>query len=237
MTRGLLSCGICCLLFSQLDEAGRCASCADRHRRILQGKKPVDPSAKTVICRECGETCTKQDMPDQMRISAAMRGYCTECVESIRRDRQIERQRAREEGLTLAQMYRRKKAGPIYKNETGKVCTECNTFKLHEEFYAYPDARERKTTHGGWRTYSKCKICVRRRVSAAAASRRKRETPVKPPSVVTDEGRECSRCRTFKPWHEYYKGIGPNKRQSQCRACLRGHQPVQIRKRKDGTRA
>ena len=37
---------------------------------------------------------------------------------------------------------------------------------------------------------------------------------------IDEHGRECTKCREYKPWPEYHKGRGPNNKAVQCRTCV-----------------
>lgn len=36
-------------------------------------------------------------------------------------------------------------------------------------------------------------------------------------------GRVCTKCNEYKPWDEYYRGVGPNNKKTQCRDCEKAY--------------
>lgn len=199
MTRGLQSCGTCCMLFSVLVD-GRCQECSARWAR-LSGKplpvvqahtpQPVSPhrrkvKVKTKTCLLCHYTGPYADFPSTGDTSTRMRGWCFPCV-------QQERQRiaARKAELTMT--------------DAGKTCSVCGIFKKPDNF-AWNISKAR------W--VAECRVCT---------SKRQRERKVKPPkpkALVDDAGRECACCRVYKTWAEFYAATGGIRgKMSSCRAC------------------
>lgn len=69
--------------------------------------------------------------------------------------------------------------------------------------------------------------CLNREVAAERARsrtlppelRKPKYTKVTPRYRIDDEGRECSKCRTYKLWDEFNRGNGARGYSSWCRAC------------------
>ncbi len=71
--------------------------------------------------------------------------------------------------------------------------------------------------------------CLNREVAAERAraralspeQRKPKYLPKGPQYRLEDDGRECSKCRNFKPWSDYNKGNGARGHNSICRDCSR----------------
>ena len=192
MTRGLLSCSTCCMLFGQLYD-GRCATCANRWAALTNQPLPVPPPAPppepkrpgrprvmTRICKCCQQVKQRHEMTERDLVPPRMRGWCIECREA-ERVRQREEQAQRLLRMSLA----RSKRKDLY-NPAGRTCTKCLDFKPWSEFY--------NCTTGANGHQARCKAC---------------QTPGGRPGprgkgFIGKEGRECSVCATYKPWQEFY---------------------------------
>lgn len=50
------------------------------------------------------------------------------------------------------------------------------------------------------------------------------------PARIAEDGRECTRCRRFQPWAEFYHhATGARQKQSHCRTCNKGKCIVYMR--------
>lgn len=88
--------------------------------------------------------------------------------------------------------------------DEGRECSRCGVFKLWSEFS--------KNKHGTRGHQSWCGDCFREHAG------RKRAREFK----VTEQGRECSRCGTFKSWGEFYKRKELSTgHESSCKVCRR----------------
>lgn len=120
-------------------------------------------------------------------------------------------------------------------DQDGRECSACGKYKLWSEFS--PNPRAKLTGH-----QAACKECRNARQIAKAESDRpayrttKRDTqarrrraagdiPRRERWRITDEGRICTRCLTWKPWGEFYQrpdfreGKSTLKGTSVCKLC------------------
>lgn len=191
MTRGLLSCSICCMLFGQLYD-GRCATCANRWAALTNQPLPVPPPPQPKqkgpgrprievrICRCCQQVKQRHEMTQRDLVPHRMRGWCITCRDAERERYKIE-QAERMRRISLA----RSKAMGLH-NPAGRTCTKCLDFKPWDDFY--------QASNGVNGRQSRCKAC---------------QTPGGRPGprgkgFIGKEGRECSVCATYKPWQEFY---------------------------------
>ncbi len=117
----------------------------------------------------------------------------------------------------------------VERTETQQRCTQCEKWKLYEEF-----ALDKSSPSGH---NSKCKVCVRgrwqewyeadpemrRRLGREATQRFREKQPGYKPAVVyriDEHGRECSKCREYKPWPEFHQS---NPKSAVCKPCWREH--------------
>ena len=191
MTRGLLSCNTCCMLFGQLYD-GRCATCANRYAvltkqalpappvRTLEKQGPGRPRIQAYICRCCQQVKQPDEMTKRDLVPRRMRGWCIDCREAERTRSKIEQDER------LAAMARLRASAKSTYNAEGRTCTKCLTFKPWNEFYV---AMKSATGH-----QSRCKRC--QSPGGRPGPRGK--------GFIGKEGRECSVCATYKPWQEFY---------------------------------
>lgn len=191
MTRGLLSCNTCCMLFGQLYD-GRCATCANRWAALTNQPLPVPPPPQPKqkgpgrprievrICRCCQQVKQRHEMTQRDLVPHRMRGWCIACRDAERERYKIEKAE-RMRRISLA----RSKALGLH-NPAGRTCTKCLDFKPWDDFY--------QASNGVNGRQSRCKAC---------------QTPGGRPGprgkgFIGKEGRECSVCATYKPWQEFY---------------------------------
>jgi len=97
---------------------------------------------------------------------------------------------------------------PCRITDKGRECTQCRTFKPWSEFYL-----DKHAPHGH---EAKCKTC-----SPSAYH----STFYHLDCLITDEGRECRGCRTFKPWSEFHSNKNcSHGHASRCKECSRERQ-------------
>jgi hypothetical protein len=100
-------------------------------------------------------------------------------------------------------------------NDVGRECARCKQFKLWKEYYK--KSRE-KTGYD-----SSCKDCDR--VSSGSVKREKYK--------INDIGRQCTCCKEFKPWGEFYnQKNGINGHNSSCKNCIRKRLGYQKQKKR-----
>jgi hypothetical protein len=191
MTRGLLSCNTCCMLFGQLYD-GRCATCANRWAALTNQPLPVPPPPQPKqkgpgrprievrICRCCQQVKQRHEMTQRDLVPHRMRGWCIACRDAERERYKIE-QAERLRRISVA----RSKAMGLH-DPAGRTCTKCLDFKPWDDFY--------QASNGVNGRQSRCKAC---------------QTPGGRPGprgkgFIGKEGRECSVCATYKPWQEFY---------------------------------
>jgi hypothetical protein len=213
VTRGLLSCSTCTLLFSLLDDAGRCHRCAERYAAITKQpisaafRKPPQPRPSRRMpgrpvqlerrCHVCLMTKPRDAFPPSDKISGNMRGRCHECIEVAREER------ANMRALAGANVPTGGKGGGwvVPADEEGRVCRGCQQFKPWRDFY--------KASSSGFNGHhSRCKYC--------------HYAPKRPKRQIDAAGRTCTRCDTYKPWADFYHlKKSPTGHMSLCAACYR----------------
>lgn len=155
MTRGLLSCNTCGMLYSVLDGAGRCLQCATRWMR-LTGETPSHPQLmqeaseaanewqkKSRKCKHCGNLVSNQEFPLQSTVTYTRRRWCRTCIETFPPTR----------GSYLQPLYDSHGPGRprIVSSADGRTCTGCRTFKPWDAYSILT-----KGHHG---RNSRCKAC------------------------------------------------------------------------------
>lgn len=88
--------------------------------------------------------------------------------------------------------------------EEGRECSRCRVFKSWDEF------AKNKSHSYGYQCW--CRDCFREH----EGREKKKEY------IITDEGRECSKCGEFKPWDEYHvrRDLSTG-HASHCKACCK----------------
>ncbi len=217
MSPRLTSCSTCTLLFSLLDEAGRCKACAERHAAIT--KQPISAAFRKPApkpdeaqrkyrrqgrpvtlerrCHVCMLIKPRDAFPPSDKISSNMRGRCHECIEVAREERASMR------ALAGANVPTGGKGGGwmVAADEEGRVCRGCGQFKPWRDFY--------KASSSGFNGhYSRCKYC--------------HYAPKRPKRQIDAAGRTCTRCDTYKPWADFYHlKKSRTGHMSLCAACYR----------------
>ena len=138
MTRGLMSCNVCALLFGILDKAGRCQTCAQRHHG-LTGEDPTHPELvrmmleagqnltkyqrRIIKCRSCGEDKPAISYPSQGTVTVDKRKKCLDCIARYqgRRD-------AKQPEVVILSF------PPTGHRPDGRTCVLCQEFKNWARF-------------------------------------------------------------------------------------------------------
>lgn len=127
-------------------------------------------------------------------------GHCACCRECYRRFTEI---RQRQRGVKARRVYRI--------DESGRECSKCKVYKPWSDFNLSADSK-----HGHC---NRCRKCVQ-------AKQREYRIPnggkVRLVPKMDEHGRECARCRIYKPWSEFGRSVsGVNGRNPRCLVCVR----------------
>ena len=171
---------------------------------LKEGKRSTRIRKKSVITNEVGRNCvtckTFKPFDKFNKDKKGKFGYnarCRECANIVNDNYR------RKKGITVGIKY--------LITDEGRECTSCNEFKPYEEFN-----KDTKRKNG----YSAlCKRC--NQIYLENARRKKGMKPQKV-YLITEEGRECTKCLTFKPFSDFFKNSGSKcGHDSQCRECKR----------------
>lgn len=215
MTRSLSSCTTCCMLFSVLDDAGRCQRCAERYAAIT--KQPVSkcfqqpdapqptkpgrgrPRIMQRPCLVCLVVKPRDAFPAHYRISNSLRGRCYECLEAHRQERRAARAMS---GLGADRPDKGGRA-TVSADAQGRACAGCHTYKPWHDFYR---------SVSGFNGYAaRCKPCFI-----------KGKRGIRDAIRITDDGRTCTKCHVFRPWPDFYRRTtSPTGHMEACRDCYR----------------
>ena len=216
MTRGLQSCITCAMLFSLLDEHGRCRVCSERwsilarqplslvFRKPVQLCDPAEPVKRRPgrpvrlerRCNVCMVTKLREAFPEQAKITTELRGRCSECIEAYREDRRNARK------LEGANRPAAARGGGwiVPADAEGRACRGCGKFLPWSSFH--------KSSAGFNGHHPRCKRCNYKKVH--------------PNKVIDHNGRTCTRCHEYKPWDKYQrKTASPTGHIAICSECFR----------------
>lgn len=116
----------------------------------------------------------------------------------------------------------------VERTDTEPRCSKCQKMKAYSEFspdqqspsgYAWW-CRQCQRERAAWRRENVPGLREREKANSDAYRRRKGQQP-QIRYRVDDEGRECTACRVYKPWAEFYRQGNP--KNGKCKPCWRQH--------------